>query len=206
MAPLAHLAANRTSDTIAMYAMGFLDASVALFERAHDDCGPVDLAFYPAAYCMRHGVELLIKQLSIFAAYEMRDTGLLYEPGHSLAKAWEPIQAFVADVVRESAGDDLRHHVDVLTGTVDELHDLDERGTLLRYPEFVKNAKGSTPRLRVDTHVPFDDVNLTDWLAMAEATRVAAQLLYGELSGRASYLRMQRNHPPEPYEDLIKRG
>jgi hypothetical protein len=203
---LAHLAANRQSETIGVYSVGFLDAAVALFARANEGRGMVDLTFYPAAYCLRHGVELLVKQLSVLVAYELRDPKLLYEPGHDLAAAWEPIKAYVEEVTDADAlhGDnELPHHLDVLTGMVEELHDLDLRGTLLRYPEFVKSGKGARPREREDTHIPFDDVNLDDWLATAEATLAAAQALRWSLESRADYIRSQRGEPPVPFADLV---
>lgn len=201
---LAHLAANRQSDTIGIYAVGFLDAAVTLFARANEGRGMVDLTFYPAAYCLRHGVELLVKQLSVFVAYELRDASLLYEPGHYLSKAWEPIKAYVEELANAAPGEDeLSHHLDVLTGMVKKLHELDERGTLLRYPEFVKAAKGTRPRQREDTHVPFDDVNLDDWLATAQSTVAAAQVLRAWLGDRADFLRQQRGEPPVPLADLV---
>ena len=57
------LRVNRASETVGIYALGFLDAAVALFERADEGQGLVDLTFYPAAYCLRHGLELLAKQM-----------------------------------------------------------------------------------------------------------------------------------------------
>jgi len=33
----------------------------------------VDDAVYPAAYCLRHGLELLVKQMSIYVAHELED-------------------------------------------------------------------------------------------------------------------------------------
>src|SRR5580704_6076274 len=114
---LAHLAANRQSDTMGIYAVGFLDAAVALFERANHGAGMVDLTFYPAAYCIRHGVELLVKQLSVYVAYELRDPGLLYEPDHDVLKAWERIKAYVEAMTEWPFGDaELPGRIDVLTG------------------------------------------------------------------------------------------
>jgi hypothetical protein len=199
---LAHLAASRQSETVGVYAVGFLDAAVALFERANDGAGMVDLTFYPAAYCLRHGVELLMKQLSVFVAYELRDPGLLYEPDHNLLKAWEPIKAHVEALTDSLLGNaELLDHFCVLTGMVEQLHELDERGTLLRYPEFVKRK--TRPRRRQDTHLPFDDVNLDDWLAVARATLAAAQTLLHSLGARADDLRYQRGEAPRAFADLV---
>jgi hypothetical protein len=201
---LAHLAANKQSETVGVYAVGFLDAAVALFERANDEAGMVDLTFYPAAYCIRHGVELLVKQLGIFVAYEQRDPALLYEPDHDLSTAWEPIKAHVEALTEWPFGDtELPGHFCVLTGMVEQLHELDERGVLLRYPEFVKRANATNPRRREDTHVPFDDVNLKDWLATARATLASAQALLHSLGTRADDLRNQRGEAPRAFADLV---
>ena len=189
-----------------MYAVGFLDAAVALFARANEGRGMVDLTFYPAAYCLRHGVELLVKQLSEFVAYELRDPSLLYELNHDHSAAWERIKVHVENVADADArhGDtEIQDDLDVMTGMVEELDELDARGTLLRYPEFVKGAKGQRPRSRDDTHVPFDDVNLDDWHATAVATLAAAHALRASLRDRADFCRLQRGDPPIPLADLL---
>ena len=58
---VAELNANKRSEGLGVYAVAFVDSAVALFGRANDGRGLVDFAFYPAAYCLRHGVELFVK-------------------------------------------------------------------------------------------------------------------------------------------------
>src|SRR5262249_12355999 len=72
---------NPHFEPMGIYASGFLDSAAALFARADRGEGLVDFAFYPAAYCLRHGLELFIKQMTICVAYELHDETLLYDPG-----------------------------------------------------------------------------------------------------------------------------
>jgi hypothetical protein len=201
---LAELRANRTSETVGIYAIGFLDASVTLFGRANQGRGLVDLTFYPAAYCLRHGLELLAKQMSVYVAYELRDSRLLYRQGHRFEELWQRQTAYVealADGAPERA-EEMRQHLDVLNTAVGELHELDPSSMLFRYPEDVRvNATGE--RTRTDQHVPFDAVNLGDWHATAEAVLNAAQALMWEVGERIGALRVQRGDPPLPISDLV---
>lgn len=202
---IADLRANNISEGLGIYAVGFLDGAVAIFSRANAGRGLVDCATYPGAYCLRHGVELFVKQMSVYVAYVLRDPDLLYVPVHSLEKVWATLVKSVDWHADEYRGEDLRHRVDVINGMVADLEELDARGTLFRYPEFVERAKADQPRTREDTRVPFERVNLDDWTAMAEATLTAAQLLLSDWDRRASDLRMFRGDPPGPLADLVKR-
>lgn len=204
---IAVLSANRLSETVGIYSVGFLDAAATLFGKAATGQGLVDLTFYPAAYCLRHGLELLAKQMSIYFAYEMRDPDLLYLRGHSFHELWEK-QAVHLDHLADHSwadGPELRHHIDVLRGTVEELHELDPGGTLFRYPEDVAREKGSGERVRTNRHVPFDLVNMGNWHAISVATLDAAQALLSEVAERIEFLRQQRGDPPLPLSDLVKR-
>lgn len=204
--PLAHLAANRLpGGVLGSYSAGFVDAAIALFRRAREGRGLVDFTFYPAAYCLRHGIELFVKQLSEYVAYEVRDPKVLYQPGHDLDAAWSRITEMVEWNAHEpgATGEDLSHHLDVINSVIEELHELDPRGSLFRYPECVQRARPDRPPSRQDTHVPFDDVNLEDWEATAEAVLDAVQTLLYEWGERASFLRDRRGDPPTHYSDLI---
>jgi hypothetical protein len=203
---LAHLSANKIDDTIGVYSVGFLDAAAGLFERARRGHGLVDCTFYPAAYCVRHGLELLIKQLSVYAAYEMRDPGLLYEPDHDLQKGWQRLEKHLRETVDEerlSGGETDPHDIDIVASMLEELHDLDPRGTILRYPEYVKKRRNDQVRTREDTHVPEDDIHLGDWEAKARATLAAAHSLLFHGGQRAHLLRMHRSDPPRDLQDLV---
>jgi len=207
---VADLNANKVSEGLGVYAVAFLDSAVALFGRANDGHGLVDFAFYPAAYCFRHGIELFVKQISIYVAYELRDPRLLYEVGHGLSDPWKRVAESAEWIVNDwSTGSaELRHSLDVVNTAIEDVAELDAGGNLFRYPEFVKNANAAAnkPRTRVDTHVPFDSVNLADWHATAAATLSAAQSLLYEWSERANDLRAVRNDLPGPLSDLVEKG
>jgi hypothetical protein len=194
----AELNSTKLWDALGSYSVGFLDAAVALFDRAKSGTGLVDCTFYPAAYCLRHGVELFIKQMSLYAAYEMRDKKLLYTPNHDLAAAWKLTRPYVEDVAERAAEFepeiDHVHHFHVIESMVEELHELDARSTWLRYPEFVRTDKKTGERIgRADTFMPFNVVHLGDWHAKAEATLEAVQDLEDEGSDRTGILRGERN-------------
>jgi hypothetical protein len=202
---IADLRANNLSEGLGIYAIGFLDGAVAIFSRANASRGLVDCAIYPGAYCLRHGVELFVKQMTVYVAYETHDPDLLYEPGHSLEKVWSTVVESVDWYADQHCGEDLRHHVDVINGMIAELEELDARGTLFRYPEFVQPAKKNQPRAREGTPVPFERVNLDDWSAMAEATLAAAQSLLSEWDRRTAYFRNHRGDVVGPLSDLVRR-
>lgn len=204
---VALLGPNRISETVGVYAVGFLDAAVTLFGKAAAGRGLVDLTFYPAAYCLRHGLELLAKQMSVYFAYELRDPAALYVRGHSFERLWKQQTTYLEQVADGSAvvPQDVRHHLDVLNGTFEELHELDPTGTLFRYPEDVDVERATGERTRTDRHVPFDAVNMGDWHAIAEACLDASQSLLSQIEQRIEFFRMQRGDPPLPISDLVRR-
>jgi len=187
----AELAANRLGETLGTYAIGFLDAARVLFAHANDGRGLVDLYFYPAAFNLRHGLELFAKQCSDYEAYEFLDPERRYKGGHSLGATWDRCVGYLREISsdpidRESLQTDLAA-VELL---VSRLHDLDPTGALFRYPEAWK--KGD----RVDTHVTFDRVDLDAWARDAASAVNACQSLLFELSERFNFLRAKRGHAP----------
>ena len=194
---IAEIGFNRYAEPLGLYAEGFLDSAVAIFERADKGTGLVDLAFYPGAHCLRHGVELFIKQVSVYAAYVERDAGLLYVPNHYLAEQWARQRPFVAeflDTQRYSCtlGSEevaaLDDALDVIDELVEELDEADRNGMLFRYPEHVAKA----PRVVTPTSPDADAINLADWRATAESAHVAVNSLLAQLEEQASVLKVHR--------------
>lgn len=205
---VATLALNKNDETLGCYSLGFLDSAVALFKRADAGLGMVDLAFYPAAFSLRHGLELFIKQMSVYLAYEMRDPSLLYKKLHGLKEVWDAIRGHVQEQGREAAcgssgwaAADIPHHLDVVESLILTFHEIDPAGTLFRYPENVFNKNGE--RTLLDTHVPFDLVNLSDWSAISSATLEAAQLLLGFADDRATWVANRRGDVPRNFHQLV---
>jgi len=207
---IADIRNNQHFEPLGIYALAFLDSASALFRRADEGIGLVDYAIYPAAFNLRHGLELFIKQMSIYAAYEMKDRALLYLPGHGLEQAWQSVKEYVTDIVdHDYSGerDEALSHLDVVTTTIEELHEMDPRGTLFRYPEDVKDVKKKKPRARTDQPPPFDMVNLADWAAISASTFDAVQYLLNNGHDRAESLAHQRGDPPIHFhETVMKRG
>jgi hypothetical protein len=205
---------NQHFEPVGIYALGFLDSAEALFRRASDGHGLVDFAFYPAAYCLRHGIELFVKQMTIYLAYELVDQDLLYAPNHNLDENWKKIRNMVESTTSEAAcsltswgEEDMCHQFDVIDSTLQELHDLDPRGTLLRYPEFVKQQKGEKPRERVDQPPPFDVVNLGDWAGSSGACLQAASLILKHAKESLDEVARRRGHKPFGFHELaMSRG
>lgn len=210
---VADIRMNQHFEPVGIYALGFLDSAQALFQRADDGRGLVDYAFYPAAYCLRHGIELFVKQMSIYVAYELADQKLLYAPNHNLDKTWKKIRDTVQWATSEAAHsltawgeEDMRHQFDVIDSTLQRLHDLDPRGTLLRYPEFVKPQKGEKPRERTAQPPPFESVNLGDWAGISGACLGAATLILGHAKESADTVARRRGHTSFGFHDLTIRG
>jgi hypothetical protein len=207
----AELAPNRLGEPLGTYAVGYLDAARVLFAHADDGGGLVDLYFYPAAMCLRHGLELFAKQCCDYMAYELKDPGLLYVPGHSLQDAWERCGALVNDILSDEGPSvdhvGLRQHIEFFAHLTEDLHALDPNGALFRYPEFVSvTGKGATRARgteRRDTHVPFERVELGHFAQLAGNAVTAAQEVEYWLHERAAFLRGQRGDPPMRLADLV---
>jgi hypothetical protein len=146
--------------------------------------------------------------MSIYAAYEMNDSALLYAPGHGLERTWKSVAEYVSNVVEDDCSGDrkeLLDHLDVVTNAIEDLHELDPRGTLFRYPEDVKPAKNEKPRERVDRPPSFDRVNLADWAAISASTFEAVQHLLYNGHDRVSNLARQRGDPPIRFHETVMR-
>jgi hypothetical protein len=213
LSPIAELAPNRVGEAVGTYAVAYLDAAGVLLRHGAAGRGMQDLCFYPAAHNLRHGLELVAKQIADYVAYELRDPGLLYEPGHSLKKAWEKAPATFTqhvdhDEYCESPGD-VGRAMKTIASLITKLDTLDPSGTLFRYPESVtlkaKKKQTGDPavdRERVDQHVPHDRVDLGEWAKLADDGLCAAQLLCHYFDERTSFLRHRRGDPPASLADL----
>lgn len=195
---------NQHYEPLGIYAEGFLDAAAALFNRAVRGEGLVDYAFYPAAYNLRHGIELFVKQMSIYVAYEHRDPARLYAPGHSLADAWKEIRDDVYGWGEyTSSEDNVRDELDIVDDVLEQLHELDPKGTLFRYPEFVRAATEKKPRIRNDEPPPFNVINLRDWASTADAVLEAVRSILYVAEETASGLAQQRGDPPIHFQKTV---
>src|SRR5690349_16954143 len=72
-----------------------LDSAAAEFRRANEGHSYAEVAIFPAAFLMRHGLELMAKQMSIYMAYEYRNASLLYKREHSLEVLWSSVRQYV---------------------------------------------------------------------------------------------------------------
>lgn len=177
---IAELRINKNDETVGIYAYAYLDAAARIFEHGTDDFAP-----YPGMYCLRHGLELFVKQVTVFMAYEMREKELLYEKGHGLMDLWQRVKQHVEDTCSQgSIGSDglSPESFAALDELIEELHEVDPRGGLFRYPEDI--AKG----VRFDTHFPGDRMNLTDWQWIASETLATCQTIIYELEVRCSQI------------------
>lgn len=200
---------NQYFEPLGIYAHGYLDSACALFDRADKGRGLVDYAFYPAANCLRHGLELFIKQVSVYAAYELREPDLLYPHTHSLNQAWQPVSEHVRALAEEQIysptsepSTDWHHQVDVIESVVEDLDELDPRGNLLRYPERLE--KSGEHRRLVHQPPPFDAVNLSDWAATSTATAEAVLTLLNLMSERVSHIAHRRGDPPIRFHETTR--
>jgi hypothetical protein len=199
---------NRYCEPLGIYAEGFLDSAVAIFARANAGEGLVDFAFYPGAYCLRHGLELFIKQTSIYAAYIDREPALLYSPNHHLAEQWAKQRPFVAELLnsgryscavgsKELAA--LEHGLDVIDDLVEELDEADSGGMLFRYPECVSKQ----PRTVTPTPPAEDAISLHDWHAKSASALVAVQSLLAHLGDCASIMKAHRGEQFISFQDHV---
>lgn len=206
---VADIRMNQHLEPVGIFAIGFLDSAAALLRRADNGAGMVDYAIYPGIYTLRHGIELFLKQMSIYLAYEAKDPSLLYVPGHQLPDAWRAISAEMARLADLLQFDpdfsdvlSAREHLDVLADTIDRLHELDPNGQIFRYPEWV-SAPERKPRTRRDQPPPFDMVSLRDWASIAEAVFEAAKCFLAYGRERATSLAAERGDPPIHFHETV---
>ena len=193
---VAEIRGHEHQEPLGILARGFFDSARAIFERADAGHGLVDFAFYPGAYCLRHGLELLTKQMSLYVAYELMDPGLRYRHGHSLKKTWKKIRTTIQEAASnamaspiEWAVEDIAHHFDVIDSLIDDLHKLDPNGTALRYPDALPFS--------------FDAVNLSDWAAMSKAALDASQMLLAFAEEQADRVAERRGDMPHDFDALV---
>jgi len=203
----ADIGMNQHLEPLGIFALGFLDAAAALFDRADQGAGLVDYAIYPAAYCLRHGLEVVIKQMSIYVAYEMSDPRLLYVPGHGLKDAWLRIDNDLIEIVedeqdRNPQSTGIVEQCKSLIAIIDELDALDPKGTLFRYPEEVQTSR-ERARALVDRPPPFQEVNLSDWAKRARSAFDSAQALLSMAYSRAADLAQERGDPPIHFHETV---
>ncbi len=194
---VAEIRRHQHQEPLGILARGFFDSARAVFERADAGRGLVDFAFSPGAYCLRHGLELLTKQMSLYVAYELKNDKLRYKAGHDLKRTWKKIRATVQDAASnamaspsEWAVEDIAHHFDVIDSLIDDLHKLDPNGTALRYP--------------VALPFSFDAVNLSDLAAMSKAALDASQMLLAFAEEQADRVAERRGDMPHDFHALVE--
>ena len=194
---IAELHINKQDETVGIYAAAFLDAASVIFEH-----GTCDFAPYPGMYCLRHGLELFAKQLTVYAAYELRDKRLLYRKGHGLLEIWERVKCHVDECVCGSSyvgpdgvGPAALERID---DTIRHIHAVDPGGMLYRYPEDMVKGKG-----RVDTHFPEDRFDLSKWKRLADALLADCQLIECFLSERCTFIQHRRKEYGPSLYDIV---
>jgi len=197
---------HRFEEPLGNLALGFLDAAAGLFQRANNHVGEVDWAFYPAAHCFRHGLELFIKQMSIYVAYERRDAKLLYERGHRLKAQWERIKADADSLMirAQSVEEDLGMNLEEVDLAIDEVDLQDPSGDVFRYPESVLPANAKRLRTRNDTP-PRTDANLADWVGLSTNTLEAVRIILYAAQEFAYNLASERAHVIDSFHQTVIR-
>lgn len=193
---MAELHINKRDETVGIYAIAFLNAASSIFEH-----GICDFAPHPGMYCLRHGLELFVKQMTVYEAYEMRDKALLYRKGHGFLETWERVKPHIEDCAREKSyvdpdgpGPDAIARLD---DTIREIHEADPGGMLYRYPEDI--VKG----VRVDTHFPEDRFYLPKWKQLADDLLWDCQQVECLLRERCSFIQDRRKENGTSLYDVV---
>jgi hypothetical protein len=182
---MAELHVNKIDETVGIYAFAFLDAAAKIFEH-----GICDFAPYPGMFCIRHGLELFVKQTTVYLAYELRDKSLLYRKNHKLLPQWEAAKPHLEEVVEEGshmAQDGISlETIARIDCTIRRIDSVDPGGMLYRYPEDIVNGK------RIDTHFPDDQCYLPEWQHLAIELLADCQALEYFLGQRCGFLKSSR--------------
>lgn len=120
-------------------ANGYFWAAQELCTMLRDNRGPVDTGVYPALFLLRHGLELVFKDLIEGFGVEL-DHERQPVHGHQLAALWArlepPMQEWV-DIIKyqltEPPPDGFFAAMDVMPELVEVLHEIDPNGQHARY-------------------------------------------------------------------------
>lgn len=195
---MAELHINKIDETVGIYAVSFLDAAARIFEH-----GICDFAPYPGMFCLRQGLELFVKQMTVYHAYEMRDKDLLYKKGHGLLPLWEGVEAHIRECVSDAAfygiSDELNvENVKRIDETIRHIHNVDPGGMLYRYPEDIVKGTG-----RIDTHFPEDRFYLPYWQQLASDLFGDCQIIDSILGDRCGLLQQSRGDGGSSLYDIV---
>ena len=115
-------------DDLGIYSAGFREGAEALIEvLASKQCGQ-DMLVYPIVYCLRHAVELALKQV-IWAGRRLIDEPGDFPDGHLLDNLWNTCRP----VLRRIWPTDDQSFRKV-ESTVESLRAIDPAGEAFRYP------------------------------------------------------------------------
>jgi hypothetical protein len=171
--PLAMIACVNFGGDLGLYSQGFQDGAAQLF-AAIKDRQPQDLLVYPLVYCLRHSVELSLKQV-IRAGRNFADEASDFPDSHSLEHLWDVCGPLLRTIWPTDPS------YEQILATVKALAAIDPLGEGFRYPVTTKRkgTRGKTlaPKLRrLDLQKLFDDVNQTLLLLGGADTGISVAL------------------------------
>jgi hypothetical protein len=124
-----------------LYASGFQDGADELFKALQEHGHSQDLLVYPLVYCLRHAVELSLKQV-IRAGRQLHDEPSQDFPdGHSLSTLWATCRPLLKRIWEEE-----EPTYQAVEATVSSLSQIDPTNDGFRYP-ITSQKSGRKPTL-----------------------------------------------------------
>jgi hypothetical protein len=154
-----------------LYASGFQDGAEALYKALQEQRHGQDLLVYPFVYCLRHAIELSLKQV-IRSGRRLLDEEPDFPDGHDLWKLWTTCRPILKQIWPEEGNESAYF---IVEGAIRSLRQIDPAGEGFRYPVGT-SGKGRQRTLAEDLrHLDLDQ--------MYEEFKVALDLLIGADAG-----------------------
>ena len=171
-----------------LYAVGFLEGAETLLEVVRSTGQNQDVLVYPIVYCLRHSMELLLKQV-IRAGRRLVDEPGDFPDGHRLNVLWNTCKPVLKKVWPTDSA------YRTVESVITRLCELDPEGESFRYPVSTKRQGARTMTLDPDLR------NLDLGAFVAEVVE-AIQLLDGAYAGIEA--NMEAKHDMEQEAQAIE--
>lgn len=194
---------NYSPQDLYQYAQGYRDGAEAIYIALVDHSASPDLLVYPFAFCLRHAIELALKQVTL-AGNGLNHGTRRFSDGHHLGHLWNECRNVLITIwPRDSDSFQQIQH------TMESWIAIDADGEAFRYP--VTNSRNSRSRMptlpaalrHIDLQAMYEDVSATlDLLFGADTGIDVQQENRAEAQRYADEMRSDNQDGYNSYDDL----
>ena len=165
------------------YPFAFLQAAHAMAKKMVEDDMAIDIAFYPALYLFRHGIEVSFKELLSTYDYEQKASPPT-RITHDLRKLWDELKPHLKKEDTDGSG---ASQIDYVEKVVAAIHQEDPNGEAARY----HTDNSGNPTLG-----PVKFANTAVFEEMCALSSESLRLILGQRLETESALRQERGVRP----------